>query len=65
MRLILVYEVPSFILFVQLILLHVSLCTTCVPVAHRYQKRTSDPLELKLQMVMSLHVGALTHLSIP
>lgn len=30
----------------------------CVPGAGRDQKRTSEPLELKLQTVVSLHVSA-------
>jgi hypothetical protein len=29
-----------------------------VPGAHRDQKRTSDPVELELQMVVSCQVGA-------
>ena len=34
------------------------MCTMCVSVAGRGQKRVSDPLELELQMVVSHHVGA-------
>ena len=31
---------------------------TCVLGAHEGQKRASDPIELALQMVVSVHVGA-------
>lgn len=33
-------------------------CPTCLPGAHRSQKKTSDPVELKLQMVVSYHENA-------
>jgi hypothetical protein len=32
--------------------------TTCVPGTHGGQNRVLDPLELKLQTVVNLHVGA-------
>jgi hypothetical protein len=32
-------------------------CTTCMPGAQRSQKKTLETLELKLQMVVSCHVG--------
>lgn len=38
--------------------LHVYLCTTCGPGAQGTQKRASDRLKLKLQMVVTHHVGA-------
>ena len=37
---------------------HVSLCNMCMPDAQRGQKRTLDPLELALQMVISHFVSA-------
>lgn len=36
--------------------LHVCLCTTCIPGASGGQKRGSDPSELDLEKVVSLHV---------
>jgi hypothetical protein len=33
-------------------------CTSCVPSAHWDQKRSLDPLELELYVVVSHHVGA-------
>lgn len=36
---------------------HVCLCTTCVPSAHRIQKRTLFPLEPELQTAVDNHVG--------
>lgn len=40
--------------------LSVYLCTTSMPAACRGLKRVSDPLELKLQMVVSHDVGAVS-----
>lgn len=37
--------------------MHVYLCMTCVPNIQREQKRGIDLLELKFQIVLSLHVG--------
>ena len=37
---------------------YVCVCITCVSGAHRGQKKRSDSLELKLQMVVSSHVCA-------
>lgn len=37
--------------------LHVYMCVTCVPGAHKGQKRDLDPLELTLHIVISCHVG--------
>lgn len=50
--------------------LRVCLCTTCVPVSCRSQKRVLDPLELECQMVVSHHCGCQcsepqSHLSSP
>lgn len=33
-------------------------CAVCVPGAHGVQKRTKEALELELQIIVSLHVGA-------
>lgn len=33
-------------------------CTTCMLDAHESQKRALDSLELKLQMIVTPHVGA-------
>lgn len=38
--------------------LHVCKCATCLPDAHRSQKRLSDPMELELGMVVSYNVNA-------
>jgi hypothetical protein len=43
-------------LYVCLFCLHVFLCTTYVPGVHKSKKRAS--LELELQIVVSLHLGA-------
>lgn len=40
--------------------LHIRMCTTYVPGAIRDQKRDSDPMEMKLWIVLSHHVGALS-----
>lgn len=40
------------------ILLHIWLSTICIPSVYRDQKKTSSPLKLELQMVMSHYVGA-------
>lgn len=37
--------------------LNVCICTTRVPGVPRSQKRTYDPVELELKMVLNLHVG--------
>ena len=42
-----------FFVYVWMFCLHVCLCITCMPGAHRGQKRASDSLELELQMVVS------------
>lgn len=34
-------------------ILHVCLCSTCMPGAYRSQKRSSDHLEVELQIVVS------------
>ena len=44
-------------LCVWMLCLHICLFITCVPGAHRSQKRESDPLELEVQMVVSYYVG--------
>lgn len=44
--------------FIGICRLHICLCTTCVPDAHRGQKMASDSLRLELQTAVSLHVGA-------
>lgn len=38
--------------------LHIHTCTTCVPDVCGEQKVVSDPLELKLEVVASCHVGS-------
>lgn len=38
--------------------LHVCICTTCVSIVHGGQKKLSNPLELKLQIIVIRHVGA-------
>lgn len=35
-----------------------SICETCVPGAQRGQKKTTDPLQLELQMLVDHSVGA-------
>ena len=37
--------------------LYVSLCTMCMPGAHRGQKRVPNQLKLELQMAVNCHVG--------
>lgn len=34
------------------------MCSKCMPSAHGGQKKAPDPLELKLQMVVSRHIGS-------
>jgi hypothetical protein len=38
--------------------LHEYMCSTCQPIAHRSQRRASDPSELELDMVANYYVGA-------
>lgn len=38
--------------------LHVCLCTTCMPGVQRDQKVPNSHMELELEMVVSSHVGA-------
>ena len=38
--------------------LHVYLCNICVPSTHKGQQKAPDPLELELQTIVSLYVGA-------
>jgi hypothetical protein len=38
--------------------LHICMCTVYVPGTLRDQKKVSDPLKLKLQMVICQYVGA-------
>lgn len=54
-------------LHMQMFCLHVCLCTIHVSSVFRAQKRVLDPLELKLPMVVSCHVGPgnLIHLVLP
>lgn len=45
------------IFYVYEFYLSVCLCAMCVPGTHGGQKRTSDPLELELDMVVSCHAS--------
>lgn len=46
-----VFIIFLFILCVWVFFLHVCLCTMCLPVAYRFQKRASDLLESELQLL--------------
>lgn len=48
--------ITALILWVRMLCLHVCQGTLCMPVACRSPKRTFDPLESELQMVVSYHV---------
>lgn len=41
-----------------IVYVHECLCTLCMPIAHRSQKRASDPLKLELQVAVRCHVSA-------
>lgn len=44
--------------FMYMDLSKIRLCAKCMPIDYGGQKRTTDPLELELQMVVSCHVDA-------
>lgn len=46
------------IIFIWEFYLHAYLGTTCMPATQNCQKRASEPLELKLQIVLRRHVNA-------
>lgn len=48
----------DFFLYVQVFFLHVCLCATCTTGTRGGQKVAWEPVEMELQMVMSLQVGA-------
>ena len=52
-----IFQIIIFILSIYMFCLHECMHTVCIPGAHGGQKRTSDAMELKLQMVVSLHVS--------
>lgn len=45
------------IYFMYVFCIHICMFTICVPHDHRGQSRASNPLWLRLQMVVSPHVG--------
>lgn len=47
-----------FISCVWVVCLHLCLCTTRMPSAHKYQNRVFYPLDLELEMALSPHVSA-------
>ena len=49
----------TYLMFLS-VCLHVCTCMTCMPGAHRGQKKALAPPDLELVMIMSHHVGART-----
>lgn len=46
-------------------LLHISICTVCLPSALGGQRKASDNLELELQVIMNCHLDVRNQTQVP